>query len=80
MLRHRAVAQPLQLRKDKPHPVRTLAPRPQLGQRAGVTVGLGLHEAVELEGIAWHVTALYRHASTELLLSVKPCVSHKSVI
>ena len=44
-LRHHAVAEAGDLRKDEPHPVRPFAARSQLGQRVGVTFGLRLDEA-----------------------------------
>src|SRR5215471_8803302 len=46
--RRRARAQALELRKDVPHPVRSLAAAPDLRERGGIVVVLRRDEALEV--------------------------------
>ena len=46
--RHFAPAKASKLRKDEPHPMRTLMPLAQLGRRAAVGVAMGFNEKLEI--------------------------------
>lgn len=50
-LGHGARSEALHLRKDKPHPVRSLLSGCELGSRLGVGGGLRVEEALEMKGI-----------------------------
>src|SRR5690606_2628740 len=49
--RHRASSEPLDLRKDEPHPVRDLASGEELGARTLECAALGFDEPLQIERI-----------------------------
>src|SRR5690242_14011252 len=57
MPRRGARSEPLQLRKNEPHPVAALAPGGELSQHAGVHTLLGRDEAREVVGIVHGVSS-----------------------
>jgi hypothetical protein len=53
-LRHPAVAEPAELGEDEPHPVGALLAVPELGESLVVGLGLGVDEALQIEGHVGH--------------------------
>ena len=67
--RHGARPQPVDLRKDEPHPVRTLLSPSQLFMDPGKTVGLCLHKAPQLVRIVCCGIQSNRHGMYALMPS-----------